>query len=487
MAIARSWTVAIALVIIAACADGRGLPAHLPAAPKSASDIFTRLGLEGLSLDMFPGDEGDTVTRTFSDEPGKTKTVSVTRSPGGAVSVQASTELSSSLDGLPSEFGSSDFRPSELDFPSLQSVIDAVSQKAGPTAQTGSVFRTPTPAKAAPVKTGSVFKTPAPAKAAPTKGTKATKVKSTPAPASKKKAGKKGGKKSSATTTIVTDQQSAVVVAPVVPVEQEAIPDLFTINGAQKEQVETGIPALPRVGIPTAAPLVTPTPTRNAGGRANSGPGRVRVEENTRASSKNGPFADLRATRVEKDGVTATLVSGSRVAPAPFTTAAPAPVSAGKATVEACSDTETTTEAVERCVNAVRQNPAKYAELLPCSIPSYTPRAPLATSSHLSVAAAAHAFDMASTQTVTHAGSDGSTMGKRIWERAGFVGSPIAENVAGGQRSAKDVVFAWMCSTGHRKNIMSCEHDSMGTGLTRNGRVYWAQTFGCTKYNKCVC
>lgn len=153
----------------------------------------------------------------------------------------------------------------------------------------------------------------------------------------------------------------------------------------------------------------------------------------------------------------------------------------------ACSSVETSIEAVERCINAVRQNPAAYYSLLPCKIPEYSPRPPLKVDPALTTSAGKHAIDMAVSKSVTHTGSDGSSMGDRIWKRAKFNGSPIAENVAGGQRSARQVVFGWMCSSGHRKNIMSCSYDSMGTGIQQNGWIYWAQNFGCTKYNRCSC
>lgn len=152
-----------------------------------------------------------------------------------------------------------------------------------------------------------------------------------------------------------------------------------------------------------------------------------------------------------------------------------------------CSDLETSQAAVERCINAVRQNPARYAELFGCTVPEYEPRPALKVAATLTQSASIHAADMAKNRFVSHTGSDRSTMGERIWERAAFIGSPIAENVAGGQQSARSVVFAWMCSAGHRKNIMSCSYDSMGTGVVGTGRLYWVQNFGCSTSNRCTC
>ncbi len=56
-----------------------------------------------------------------------------------------------------------------------------------------------------------------------------------------------------------------------------------------------------------------------------------------------------------------------------------------------------------------------------------------------------------------------------------------AENIAGGQKSAYDVVKAWLKSPGHRKNIMNPEYTHMGAALynaegSEYGR-YWVQIF----------
>lgn len=62
---------------------------------------------------------------------------------------------------------------------------------------------------------------------------------------------------------------------------------------------------------------------------------------------------------------------------------------------------------------------------------------------------------------------------------AGYGGSRIAENVAGGQSSALDVVMSWMCSSGHAANIMDCGFQSVGTGTQCGyGGCYFTQEFG---------
>lgn len=54
-----------------------------------------------------------------------------------------------------------------------------------------------------------------------------------------------------------------------------------------------------------------------------------------------------------------------------------------------------------------------------------------------------------------------------------------AENIAAGQRTAEDVVQAWMNSPSHRKNILNGTYTHMGTGYASGGDYghYWTQLF----------
>ncbi|WP_313890795.1 CAP domain-containing protein [Psychrobacillus sp.] len=51
-----------------------------------------------------------------------------------------------------------------------------------------------------------------------------------------------------------------------------------------------------------------------------------------------------------------------------------------------------------------------------------------------------------------------------------------AENIAMGQRSATEVVNAWMKSPGHKANIMNPSYTHIGVGLSNSG-YYWTQQF----------
>jgi uncharacterized YkwD family protein/spore coat assembly protein SafA len=50
------------------------------------------------------------------------------------------------------------------------------------------------------------------------------------------------------------------------------------------------------------------------------------------------------------------------------------------------------------------------------------------------------------------------------------------ENIAKGQRSAQEVVQAWLNSEGHRKNMLSPNYTQIGVGYDQNG-FWWCQMF----------
>jgi uncharacterized protein YkwD len=56
---------------------------------------------------------------------------------------------------------------------------------------------------------------------------------------------------------------------------------------------------------------------------------------------------------------------------------------------------------------------------------------------------------------------------------------PVAENIAMGQRTSKDVVRAWMNSSGHRANILNRNYQRIGAAAyrTESGTIFWCQQF----------
>ena len=66
-----------------------------------------------------------------------------------------------------------------------------------------------------------------------------------------------------------------------------------------------------------------------------------------------------------------------------------------------------------------------------------------------------------------------------MMENFGLKFSSAAENIAYGQRTAQEVMTAWMNSPGHRANILSktVSHIGVGAAKAANGTLYWTQMF----------
>ncbi|OJU16840.1 MAG: hypothetical protein BGN88_08100 [Clostridiales bacterium 43-6] len=66
-----------------------------------------------------------------------------------------------------------------------------------------------------------------------------------------------------------------------------------------------------------------------------------------------------------------------------------------------------------------------------------------------------------------------------MMQNFGLKFSGAAENIAYGQRTAQEVVTAWMNSSGHRANILSASftHTGVGAAKKANGTLYWTQMF----------
>lgn len=91
----------------------------------------------------------------------------------------------------------------------------------------------------------------------------------------------------------------------------------------------------------------------------------------------------------------------------------------------------------------------------------------------LTVAAQAHADDMAASGTMSHTGSDGSRPDERI-ARTGYAPAAWGENVAAGYPTVDAVMAGWLGSDGHCANLMNPGFTDFGAGAS--GR-YWAQVF----------
>lgn len=113
---------------------------------------------------------------------------------------------------------------------------------------------------------------------------------------------------------------------------------------------------------------------------------------------------------------------------------------------------------------------------------------PLTYNPLLSSSALLHTLDMAENHFISHTGSDGSDLSKRV-RRAGYKHFLlVGENLAMGFTEPGVVVQGWMSSPGHRENILRKAFSEIGVGYifgkvpTTTGGLtngsYWTQHFG---------
>lgn len=115
-----------------------------------------------------------------------------------------------------------------------------------------------------------------------------------------------------------------------------------------------------------------------------------------------------------------------------------------------------------------------------CGWKRFGPAAALVSSDALQRAALSHAEDMAARRTLSHAGRDGSTPGERA-TRSGYRWRAVAENIAAGQPTARQVVADWLDSPQHCGNLMSPDYSEMGVAFAIAPQsemgIYWVQVF----------
>jgi uncharacterized protein YkwD len=107
---------------------------------------------------------------------------------------------------------------------------------------------------------------------------------------------------------------------------------------------------------------------------------------------------------------------------------------------------------------------------------------PLRMCATLQNAAQGHSDDQAATNTMSHTGSNGSTLVNRV-EGAGYLNwTYLGENVAMGYTTIDSVMNAWMNSPGHKANILNPSFTDVGLAesFATNGTPYWTQDFGAS-------
>lgn len=132
--------------------------------------------------------------------------------------------------------------------------------------------------------------------------------------------------------------------------------------------------------------------------------------------------------------------------------------------------------------NAVRVDPEAFSadyEAGGCSFSSFLPAEqvklpPLGYDRGLNDASRFHCQDMSDNNHFAHESSDGTSFGDRVGR---YYDTPFAgENIATGYPTGYVAVLqGWMCSDGHRANIMLDGYQELGTGVVG---TYYTQDFG---------
>ena len=93
----------------------------------------------------------------------------------------------------------------------------------------------------------------------------------------------------------------------------------------------------------------------------------------------------------------------------------------------------------------------------------------------LSEAAAVRAREIA--RSFSHTRPSGASFSSALSE-SGVSYLRAGENIAYGQKSASEVVNAWMNSPGHRANILNSSYSRIGSAsINIDGTLYWVQLF----------
>lgn len=93
----------------------------------------------------------------------------------------------------------------------------------------------------------------------------------------------------------------------------------------------------------------------------------------------------------------------------------------------------------------------------------------------LSEAAAVRAREIA--RSFSHTRPSGASFSSALSE-SGVSYLRAGENIASGQKSASEVVNAWMNSPGHRANILNSSYSRIGSASVNiDGTFYWVQLF----------
>lgn len=167
-----------------------------------------------------------------------------------------------------------------------------------------------------------------------------------------------------------------------------------------------------------------------------------------------------------------------------FALALTAPATAGYGDVDEQGYPTWAERSVHLWTNAARVDPEAFADEYPqayepCTFDEFTtdektPKAPVYYDRTLNDAARFHSQDMVDNNWFAHESSDGTSFPDRMSRF--YDNGSIGENIAYGYASPYAVMFyGWMCSDGHRANIMTGGWTELGTGVVD---THYTQDFG---------
>lgn len=105
---------------------------------------------------------------------------------------------------------------------------------------------------------------------------------------------------------------------------------------------------------------------------------------------------------------------------------------------------------------------------------------PVSWNPKLASVASNHSMDMATHDFLSHKGSNGSTVGKRV-SAVEYAWRSVGENILGGRERSEEVVSVWLNSADHCANIMNPTFTEIGAACFRDPSsrygTYWTAVF----------
>lgn len=237
-----------------------------------------------------------------------------------------------------------------------------------------------------------------------------------------------------------------------------------TLLGVKAKRVAGTLAIRAKAGAtPTASPSASASPTDTATPTTTDAPAPT-SEPSSPTSEPSSTDTETKTTEPSSSETKTSEPSTSTTTAAPTTSTAAPTTSTSAPTTSAGSALSAEAAEVVRLTNAERAKNGCQA---------------LTVNAALTRSAQGHSDDMSANNYFAHNSQDGRTPFDRM-KAAGYTYSMAAENIAAGQRTASDVVAAWMGSPGHRANIVNCGLKEIGVGVAKGGSygIYWTQNFG---------